>query len=269
MVLIAIVGYGAVGRANALGFSKKGAKIIVFDPFKKQSEFPQAEDLASLSGADFALLCLPTPTKKDGSQDLSAIEAVFSSLPKVFPPEIVLRSTVLPGTSRELSEKFRRKIVHFPEFLREKTALEDFLRPDRHVIGTLGGNADTSFGRFLKKVFPTTRTFSITFEEAETAKYVSNAFLAAKISFFNSIGRSLPAFTESARRAVSADRRIGSYGTVPGKPFSGPCLEKDATALVRKYPGLKIVKCALSENEFSGKNAKARRKSRRKTTRRV
>jgi len=264
-----IVGFGAVGRANALGFSRKGANIIVFDPFKKQSEFPQAEDIAGLSGADFALLCLPTPTKKDGRQDLSAIESVFSSLPKAFPPTIVLRSTVLPGTSRGLSEKFRRRIVYFPEFLREKTALEDFLNPERHVIGTPSGNADTSFGRFLRKAFPTIQTFSMTFEEAETAKYVSNAFLAAKISFFNSIGRNLSGFTESARRAVSADKRIGSYGTFPGKPFSGPCLEKDARAFARKYPGLYFVRASLSENKLAGKNAQVRQKSRRKTRRRA
>ena len=155
----------------------------------------------------------------------------------------VFRSTLVPGTMRNVVVDYLERncslrrgrdydVFYNPEFVRQHSALEDFFKPDRVVIGQ-----ENSGASYLSDLYtPLTDKIILTgFEEAEMIKYASNCFLALKISYFNEISmicKKMGISENQVARAVSMDSRIGTYGTNGGLPFGGACLPKDTEAFV-------------------------------------
>ncbi|MCH8949802.1 MAG: UDP-glucose/GDP-mannose dehydrogenase family protein [Chloroflexi bacterium] len=193
--------------------------------------------------AEAVLLCLPTPAATDGSSDLSALHAAVDTVAAHLTASatIIMRSTVPVGTNAEVLRRLQAKrpdaafeIVSNPEFLREGHAVDDFMRPDRIVIGAGTEQAAQAVAALYAKIdCPIVLTDLAT---AELAKYAANAYLAASVSFINEIanicertGADMSKITET----LALDRRIGRDAYLqPGIGFGGSCLPKDLTALI-------------------------------------
>ncbi len=225
--------------------------------------------LEAIKDSSVSFVCVPTPTV-NGKVDLSyvkraTIDVAQSLREKEEYHVVVFRSTVLPSTTSAISipllEKHSKKIAGEdfgvctnPEFLRQATAIQDFLDPHRIVIGEL----DKRSGDLLEKLYtpfeiPIVRTGLVT---AEMIKYVSNCFLATKISFFNEISiicKRLGLEPHFISEVVSLDPRIGEYGIYGGRPFEGNCLPKDLQAFIsfveEKKLNPKILTATLHINE--------------------
>ncbi len=196
---------------------------------------------AAAAGHDceFAYLCVPTPQSPDGSADLSYIRSAAAEIGPVLPTEaiVVNKSTVPVGSTRVVEEVLGRddvRVVSNPEFLREGSAVHDFLNPDRIVIGS----DDQAAAFRVASLFDPLRAQLLITDpaSAETIKYASNAFLAAKVSFVNAIANVCEAVGADVRdvlMGMSYDRRIGSEFMRPGPGFGGSCFPKDTAALIR------------------------------------
>lgn len=195
-------------------------------------------DYADLRDRDVVLVCVPTPSRPDGSADLGAVDAAVDALAEVLRPGAVLalKSTVPVGTTRRAAQRLAGtgiRAVSNPEFLRESHAVYDFRNPDRIVIGadedTAADLVEQVYGRGPGPVL------RMTPESAELAKYASNAFLAVKISYINSLARLCPqvgADITDVTRCMGADVRIGGHFLRPGPGWGGSCLPKDTAALM-------------------------------------
>jgi UDPglucose 6-dehydrogenase len=190
-------------------------------------------------------LAVGTPPNEDGSPDLSFVEAAARSVAahmngyKV----LVTKSTVPIGTGERLRELIRQHqntranfgIVSNPEFLREGAAINDFMRPDRVVIGSRDEEAVAIMRDLYRPLYLIEAPFVVTsLEAAELIKYAANAFLATKISFINEIARlceKIGCDVHDVARAMGMDRRIGSKFLHPGPGFGGSCFPKDTQAL--------------------------------------
>ncbi len=190
-------------------------------------------------------LAVGTPPKSDGSADLSFVEAAARSIAahmngyKV----IVTKSTVPIGTGEYLRKLIREEqktrlnfgIVSNPEFLREGAAINDFMRPDRVVLGSRDEEAIAIMRDLYRPLYLIEAPFVLTsLEAAELTKYAANAFLATKISFINEIANlceSIGCDVHDVARAIGMDRRIGSKFLHPGPGFGGSCFPKDTQAL--------------------------------------
>ncbi|HEV7746198.1 MAG TPA: UDP-glucose/GDP-mannose dehydrogenase family protein [Pyrinomonadaceae bacterium] len=190
-------------------------------------------------------LAVGTPPKDDGSPDLSFVETAARSIAdhmngyKV----IVTKSTVPIGTGEYLRKLIREQlksdlnfgIVSNPEFLREGAAINDFMRPDRVVIGSRDEEAVAIMRDLYRPLYLIEAPFVVTsLEAAELTKYAANAFLATKISFINEIANlceSIGCDVHDVARAIGMDRRIGSKFLHPGPGFGGSCFPKDTQAL--------------------------------------
>jgi UDPglucose 6-dehydrogenase len=190
-------------------------------------------------------LAVGTPPKSDGSSDLSFVEAAARSIAdhmngyKV----IVTKSTVPIGTGEYLRKFIREHqksrlnfgIVSNPEFLREGAAINDFMRPDRVVLGSRDDEAIAIMRDLYRPLYLIEAPFVLTsLEAAELTKYAANAFLATKISFINEIANlceSIGCDVHDVARAIGMDRRIGSKFLHPGPGFGGSCFPKDTQAL--------------------------------------
>jgi len=187
--------------------------------------------------SDLIIVAVGTPARDDGSADLSALYAVLEALTKLTPakwPTVVIRSTVPPGTSDRLAKLVEGwgELVYAPEFLREGSAVHDFLNPDRIVVGSDSAAAAVPYVRLFeslqKPVLFTSRS------NAELIKCGSNAFLALKVSFANEVANlcdALGATSDDVLRGIGYDRRIGSLFLNPGIGFGGPCFEKDVKSI--------------------------------------
>jgi UDPglucose 6-dehydrogenase len=231
---IGIVGFGFVGESQAFAFAPT-ADIKVYDI----DEVKRTHSLEETLLQDYVFVCLPTPMKRDGSQDLSIIENFFANVPGRYNPTFILKSTVLPGTTKMLESKYNLKIVFCPEFLTEKTAKLDMLTQARIVIG---GNPlgvvkvkNLFESRFGKKHFVLTDSTS-----AEIIKYMANNFLTVKTAFMNEyydlVERVGGDWNDVVEGFVS-DPRIGnSHTSVPGhdgkRGFGGTCFPKDINAII-------------------------------------
>jgi len=189
--------------------------------------------------AEFVYLCVPTPQGGDGSADLSYIEAAAREISPMLRPEAVVinKSTVPVGSTRVVEQALGRSDVHVvsnPEFLREGSAVHDFLNPDRVVIGADDqGAAIRVAGLYLGLAAPLQVTDPAS---AETIKYASNAFLATKISFVNAIAAVCEAVGADVNDVVLGmgyDKRIGNQFLRPGPGWGGSCFPKDSHALVK------------------------------------
>lgn len=234
---IGIVGYGIVGQALAYGFS--GADIHIYDKYKQKKGFDTLPEVARHS--EFIFICLPTPAKgKDGSIDLSIIEKNIAQLSRFTSGTgkiIVIKSTVIPGTTLSFIKKYPKGLFAFnPEFLTEANYLEDFVNADRTVIGATRDEALHRLVTLYKGRFPKIPIFTTDPTTAEMVKYVSNCFLATKVIFANEmydICQKLGIKYAEVKKMVTADRRIeDSHLDVTSlRGFGGKCLPKDLLAL--------------------------------------
>lgn len=202
----------------------------------------------SIASADIVLICVGTPPKPDGSSDLSYIESASSSVGTALKNNssyccVVVKSTVPPGTTEKIvrsvvlknSEKSEDTIgfAMNPEFLREGRAVEDFLHPDRIVIGSDDPRAEKQVADLYRGI--SAPVIHTSLSAAEMIKYTSNAFLATKISFSNEIGnicKHLGIDVYEVMKGVGYDPRIGPLFLHAGAGFGGSCFPKDVSSLV-------------------------------------
>jgi UDPglucose 6-dehydrogenase len=191
---------------------------------------------AELADRDVVFVCVSTPSMPDGSADLRAVDAAVGGLASVLRPGAVvaLKSTVPVGTTRSMGDRLRDNGIHVvssPEFLRESHAIGDFRHPDRILIGS----DDVAPADVVASLYPPGRVLRMSPESAEVAKYASNAFLAVKISYTNSLARlcaQVGADISDVTRCMGADIRIGAHFLQPGPGWGGSCLPKDTAALL-------------------------------------
>jgi UDPglucose 6-dehydrogenase len=194
---------------------------------------------AAASGCEVAFLCVPTPQGGDDRADLSFIEAAARQLAPVLPAEslVVNKSTVPVGSTKVVERTLRRpdvRVVSNPEFLREGSAVHDFLHPDRIVIGSDDEAAAIKVAALYEGIgSPVIVTDPAS---AETIKYAANAFLATKISFVNAVAavcEAVGADVQDVILGIGYDKRIGQEFLRPGPGWGGSCFPKDTRALVR------------------------------------
>jgi len=263
MAKIAIIGTGYVGLSSAVGFAHLGHEVVGIDIDKakiaklssgqspifekdievflkkslKKKKIAFTSDYSKVAGSQFVFLCLPTPQLDDGAADVSFILESTKMLSRHLKKSstVVIKSTVPVNTWKLVKENINREdvsVVSNPEFLREGTALQDFFKPDRIVVGCTDEVKATEVARLYKakkaKVVFTDNT------SAEIIKYASNSFLAIKLSFVNEIAayaESTDANALEVLNAMGLDKRIGKDFLKPGPGWGGMCFPKDVSAL--------------------------------------
>ncbi len=266
MAEIAVVGAGYVGLTTAACFAHLGHRVVCADidvervESLSRGEVPIVEQgldavvregldsgrLSFVVGAseaarqgEFVYLAVPTPQGADGSADLSYIEAAAREIGPVLAPEAVVinKSTVPVGSTGVVERALGRSdvyVVSNPEFLREGSAVQDFLHPDRVVIGADDQSAAIRVAALYVGVpAPLMVTDPAS---AETIKYASNAFLATKLSFVNAVAticEQVGADVNDVVLGMGYDKRIGHDFLRPGPGYGGSCFPKDTSALVR------------------------------------
>jgi len=230
---VGVIGNGFVGEAQAFAFAPTtDLRVYDLDPLKS------THTLEEVNQCDFVFVCVPTPMRKDGSQDSSYIEKVFDSA--VPNPTYIIKSTILPGTTGKLEEKYPKlDIIFSPEFLTERTAKLDMVTQARIV---LGGKAElTAKVRALfEQRFMNRHIIETTSITAELIKYMNNTFFATKVSIINEfkiLADAIGADWKDAMYGFASDSRIGdSHLHVPGPDgrlgYGGTCFPKDVNALL-------------------------------------
>lgn len=267
---IGVIGTGYVGLVTGVCFADSGNHVICVDnnPAKLESlrrgEIPIYEpglkplfdrsvregrleftnNLAyAVDSSDIIFLCLPTPPGADGQADLKYVLGVGEDIGKIIKSYkvIVNKSTVPVGTAEKVSARLKLNanvdfdVVSNPEFLREGAAVDDFMKPERVVVGTLSPRAMT----LIKELYdPFVRSGNpILFMDersSELTKYAANAFLATKITFMNEIANvceRVGANVDNVRRGIGTDSRIGKRFLFAGIGYGGSCFPKDVQAL--------------------------------------
>lgn len=194
---------------------------------------------AAAADADIVFLCVPTPQGDDGSADLTYIEQAAHQIAPVLKPGAVVvnKSTVPVGSTIEVERALQRPdvfVVSNPEFLREGTAVDDFLHPDRVVIGSSDRAAAERVADLYAGI--DTKIHITDPASAETIKYAANGFLAMKISFVNAVAamcEAVGADVGDVVEGIGSDPRIGSQFLQPGPGWGGSCFPKDSRALVK------------------------------------
>ncbi|WP_423737492.1 UDP-glucose dehydrogenase family protein [Chitinophaga caseinilytica] len=269
---ITVVGTGYVGLVTGTCFAETGnnvtcvdidagkvaklaaGQITIYEPgleklFERNLKEGRLQFTTQLkegvSDADVIFLALPTPPGEDGSADLSYILKVADQLGYILDDYkvIVDKSTVPVGTADKVREAIARNakvefdVVSNPEFLREGVAVEDFMKPDRVVIGTSSEKARKVMGElYAPYVRQGNPVIFMDEKSAELTKYAANSFLATKISFMNEIAilcERLGADVDMVRRGIGSDDRIGKRFLFPGIGYGGSCFPKDVQALVK------------------------------------
>ncbi len=269
MKKVAIVGHGYVGRAVREFFEGK-FEVVVYDPAQGHS------DKEAVQTASLAMICVPTPMSDDGSVDLSAVEEVFSWLKT---PAIAIKSTVPPGTTKALAEKFslQDRLVFTPEYIGEGGYPVPFWEGvphptdmKQHQFHIFGGSREAA-----NKVMPFFQKVSGAFAKyhqtdsttAETVKYMTNVWIAAKVTFCNEffdIAENLGVDYNELRELWLQDGRVGRSHTVvypDHRGFTGKCIPKDTNGLYRNLQKSghesDLIKALLRVNKkFTDKNSK-------------
>ena len=215
--------------------------------------------------AQIIFIAVGTPTGEDGSADLQHVLAVARELARAMNgyKVVVNKSTVPVGTAAKVREVIRRETTHpfsvvsNPEFLKQGAAIDDFMKPDRVVVGA----EDPRAAELMKELYsPFTRTgapiMMMDCASAELCKYAANAMLATRISFMNEVSNvcdAVGANVDQVRHAVASDRRIGPSFLFPGVGYGGSCFPKDVKALVRfsadKRYDFKVLKAVEAVNQ--------------------
>lgn len=231
----------------------KNGQITIYEPgLEKLFERNLKEDRLSfttslkegLEEAEIVFLALPTPPGEDGSADLQYVLGVAHDIGKLLSDYKVIidKSTVPVGTAEKVHNAIAKNyggefdVVSNPEFLREGVAVEDFMKPDRIVIGTTSERAQKLltelYGPYVRQGNP---IIFMDERSAELTKYAANAFLATKISFMNEIAQMcerLGADVDMVRKGIGSDDRIGKRFLFPGIGYGGSCFPKDVKALM-------------------------------------
>lgn len=289
---IAVVGTGYVGLVTGTCFadtgntvtcvdideakvaSLKAGKLTIYEPgldalFErniKQRRLSFTTSLAEgIREAQVIFLALPTPPGADGAADLRFVLGVAKELGPLLDRYTVIvdKSTVPVGTAERVREqskigaKVEFDVISNPEFLREGVAVDDFMKPDRVVIGTSSPRArkimETLYAPFVRQGNP---VIFMDERSAELTKYAANAFLATKITFMNEIANlceQVGADVDAVRRGLGTDNRIGKRFLFPGIGYGGSCFPKDVQALARtaedsKYD-FRILKSVMAVND--------------------
>lgn len=291
---IAMIGAGYVGLVSGACFAEFGVDVTVMDvdPDKiaglRAGRMPiyepgldklVAENVGNgrltfttdmdvaVKGADAVFLAVGTPTRRgDGHADLSYVYAAAEQVARAAdgPLVIVTKSTVPVGTGREVQAIVRRvrpegaiSVASNPEFLREGSAIGDFMRPDRVVIGVDDDRALTVLKQLYRPLYLIeTPVLAVSLETAELIKYAANAFLATKITFINEIAdlcEKVGADVHDVARGMGLDGRIGRKFLHPGPGYGGSCFPKDTLALARTAQDagvpIRLVEATIAVNE--------------------
>ena len=244
---IGVVGNGFVGGAVKFGFSPQvgcDAEVRVYDKNPAKSTHTLEE---TINESDFIFVSVPTPANEDGSINIDVLDKALSDINDVSNRDncILIRSTIVPGTTRKLQQKYSQLNLLFnPEFLTERSANFDFINQHRFIIGSgdsmSSAMASEEFSELLKNRFGSCISIlECTYETAEMIKYMNNCFFATKVSFLNEmyqIAEKSQVNWEQAVDGFVADGRIGhSHLNVPGHDgkfgFGGSCFPKDVQAL--------------------------------------
>ena len=275
---ISVVGSGYVGLTVGMGFVNLNHQVIFIDVNERiieminnarppiyeeglnelmqkfRKRYYATKDYSNaILNSDVTFICVGTPSKEDGSIDLTYIKEASKDIGKALKKKedyhvVIVKSTVLPGTTEKIIkpiiEKYSKKkafedfgLAVNPEFLREGKALKDFMNPDRIIIGV--NQDDDKTKQILKKLYEPFNApkLIVDIKTAEMIKYASNAFLATKISFANEIGnicKKLGIDSWKVFEGVGLDHRISPYAFRSGAGFGGSCLPKDVRALIKK-----------------------------------
>ncbi len=235
---VGIVGQGFVGQALKEEFSRY-YPVNTYDKFL--SELSTHNSIATLSdSSDVVFVCVPTPMREDGSCDTSIVEQVCSDVVSAGNPIISIKSTITPGTTASLNSKLNTdKIVFNPEFLTERFASRDFKNTNRVVLGG-SMQATTALKQFYSHVFPNVKVIKTQSTIAEYVKYLSNCFLAAKVSVANEFAKLCEASGvdyDKVTEYANFDPRLGdTHWVVPGpdgkRGFGGSCFPKDLNSII-------------------------------------
>jgi nucleotide sugar dehydrogenase len=238
---VSIVGAGFVGTACEIGFEKI-ASIKIHDKYKPTDSLETV-----VRHAEILFLALPTPMNEDGSCDTSIIEEVCHNIDNLAKREkiIVLKSTVPPGTTDHLKSLYpNHNFIFNPEFLTEKNFIKDFKEQDRIILGKTSEESlmplDSLYSDFIKTQVKPAKIFYVKAKEAEMVKYVTNCFLATKLSFYNEIYQICQASSieyDSVLEVLRHDMRLGkTHMDVPGPDgqfgWGLSCFPKDINALI-------------------------------------
>lgn len=249
MKTIGIIGLGFVGTAVLKGMSH-AFEIRCFDKYKETYECSKrilpSEPEKIVSECDGPIfICVPTPMKKDGSCNTSIVEDVISNLDKKAckhnaKPIIIIKSTIPPGTTEKLNKEYNHiQCVFNPEFLRETTSVADFKNQDRIIIG--GPHDAVNIVKNMYQIaYPHVAITKTSSTIAEMVKYVTNCFLATKVSFANEMAQiceKLGIDWDKVVEYASKDKRLGtSHWSVPGPDsnvgWGGKCFPKDLNAMI-------------------------------------
>jgi UDPglucose 6-dehydrogenase len=257
---IGIVGYGIVGQAVQYGFSRYN--IFVYDKYKKYDSLKNV-----VSKSDYIFICLPTPIRSDESGiDLSIMDeniGKIAELTKNTNKIIIIKSTIVPGTTEKYSKKYPKSTFVFnPEFLRESSFLQDFVNSDRIIIGTKNDTVFRKISALYQSVMPSTPVFYTDPTTAEMVKYMANCYLAMKIIFANEmydICEKLVVNYQEVKKMVVADSRIEDthLDVTTLRGFGGKCFPKDLLALKHRAQELGVDTTLL--NTVWSKNLKLRK----------
>ena len=264
---VGIIGNGFVGSAIMHGFVLHVDDIMIYDKDKKRSTH-SISDVANKS--DVIFICVPTPMFESGECDLSIVESVTEELSKydcIGKKVIVIKSTVVPGTTEALAKKYpHMNFVFNPEFLTERKARLDFINTSRIVLGSNNILANNIVEKLYRLRFPFTKIIKTDFGTAQLIKYMCNCFFATKVSFMNEMHQICNAIDGDWNKALEGfitDGRIGnSHVDVPGHDgdfgFGGKCFPKDLNAMIKKSESLNIdplvMKGAWEKNKQVRKN---------------
>lgn len=268
---IVVVGTGYVGLVAGTGFAEFGntvtcvdtdpekiralenGQIPIYEPGLEELVRRNAADgrlnfttalTPTLVGAEVVFVAVGTPPQEDGSADLKYVMAVAASLAEGLTADavVVLKSTVPVGTNDRVQALFDERakvkvtVVSNPEFLKEGDAINDFLKPDRVLVGVRDDHGRAVMHDLYSPLHLTgDRLLFMDPRSAELAKYVANAMLATRISFMNDIARlceAVGADVSAVRRGVGSDTRIGSKFLFAGAGYGGSCFPKDVDALI-------------------------------------
>ena len=236
---IGIIGQGYVGSAIKIGFEPY-YELETYDKYDVDKSSCSLEKLVESCKVIF--VCVPTPMNKNGSCNTDIVEGVVDDINKLSSKEkiVVIKSTISPGTTDRLNKKYKKISVIFnPEFLTEANFIEDFKNQTRIILG--GTRKGTNkLRQIYSKVFPKSHIIKTGSKTAEMVKYMTNTYLATKVSFFNEIEdfcRRKSINYENVRHLVAQDKRIGhSHTYVPGpdgkRGFGGTCFPKDVSSLI-------------------------------------
>ena len=244
MKKIGIIGRGFVGAAVEFGFSAQtgcDAQVKVYDKNPSKSLHTLEE---TVNESDFIFVSVPTPSNIDGSMHLGILESALQDIQAVNKRKdniILIRSTVIPGTTTKLCKKFKKlNIVFNPEFLTERSAKFDFINQSRFILGGRKRNTARVAELYRWRFGDSVPCVESNFETAEMVKYMNNCFFATKVSFMNEMKQVADKANVDWDLAVEGfvrDGRIGhSHLAVPGPDgrfgFGGSCFPKDVQAMI-------------------------------------